>query len=92
MSVLRSSLFSKLFDSSAGNKSPYTEAQYQVLIELLAHLLRQYHMPKEGVPGHSDIAPGRKTDPGCLFDWQRLYRAGVARPTPRATRLREHIR
>jgi N-acetylmuramoyl-L-alanine amidase len=85
------SLGVELFNPSAGNKSPYTEAQYQALIKLLENLLQQYQIPEENVLGHSDIAPGRKTDPGYLFDWQRLYRAGVALPTPRATRLREHI-
>ena len=30
--------------------------------------------------GHSDMAPGRKADPGCKFDWQRLARQGLAAP------------
>lgn len=51
----------------------YTEAQYAVLRRLLS-LLRQ-RFPQLGagdVVGHQHIAPGRKTDPGPAFDWQRL--------------------
>ncbi len=49
---------------------PFTEAQYASLIPLLQSLKQAY--PIRAVVGHSDIAPGRKTDPGAHFDWQRL--------------------
>jgi len=49
---------------------PYAEAQYLALTPLLAVLLNAY--PIADVVGHSDIAPGRKTDPGPNFDWTRL--------------------
>jgi AmpD protein len=49
---------------------PYTEAQYATLLPLLEALKRAY--PVEAVLGHSDIAPGRKTDPGLCFDWRRI--------------------
>ena len=49
---------------------PFTEAQYAALIPLLATLKTAY--PIQAVVGHSDIAPGRKTDPGPHFAWQRL--------------------
>ena len=56
---------------------PFTDAQYQALVELTRQLLRAYpQMSVERICGHSDIAPGRKTDPGPCFDWPRL-RAGL---------------
>jgi len=49
---------------------PYEAAQYSVCIELIRALRSAY--PIFDVAGHSDIAPGRKTDPGPAFDWSRL--------------------
>lgn len=49
----------------------FEEVQYQVLDRLLADLRHRY--PIEAVVGHSDIAPGRKTDPGPHFSWHRLH-------------------
>jgi AmpD protein len=49
---------------------PYTERQYARLVPLAATLRRRY--PIAEIVGHSDIAPGRKTDPGPAFDWERL--------------------
>lgn len=50
--------------------TPYTEAQYQQLAALAAALLAAYaSLSAEHIVGHSDIAPGRKTDPGAAFDW-----------------------
>jgi len=54
----------------------YTERQYARLVPLAATLRRRY--PIAEIVGHSDIAPGRKTDPGPAFDWRRL-RALVGR-------------
>jgi N-acetylmuramoyl-L-alanine amidase len=45
--------------------------------ELCSALLSRYRIPLHRVVGHSDIAPDRKSDPGELFDWSRLARAGV---------------
>ena len=56
---------------------PYTVVQYEVLAELLQALKRRY--PIEAAVGHSDVAPGRKTDPGPAFDWGRLARLVGAR-------------
>lgn len=54
---------------------PYAEKQYLRLSELTLALRRRY--PVIDVVGHSDIASGRKTDPGPAFDWAR-YRALLA--------------
>ena len=56
---------------------PYEAAQYATLRVLLPMLLEAYAIPRERIVGHSDVAPGRKTDPGPYFDWARL-RAALA--------------
>ena len=49
----------------------FEDAQYLALNRLLAEL--RQHYPIDAVVGHSDIAPGRKTDPGPHFAWHRLH-------------------
>jgi len=52
---------------------PYEDAQYETLRALLPKLLEAYPaITRERIVGHSDIAPGRKTDPGPAFDWARI--------------------
>ena len=52
----------------------YDDRQYAALMPLLASLLRTYPgLSARRIAAHSDIAPGRKTDPGPAFDWLRLY-------------------
>ena len=52
----------------------YEEAQYASLAGLLAALLDAYPgLRPDAIVGHSDIAPGRKTDPGPAFEWPRLH-------------------
>jgi len=52
----------------------YEDAQYQALVELIELLRRRYPaLVDERICGHSDIAPGRKTDPGPSFDWALLH-------------------
>lgn len=55
---------------------PFSEAQYAALIGLARQLLQAYPaLSVARICGHSDIAPGRKTDPGPYFDWPRLRAA-----------------
>ncbi|MGZ5041184.1 MAG: 1,6-anhydro-N-acetylmuramyl-L-alanine amidase AmpD [Usitatibacter sp.] len=49
---------------------PFSEPQYETLIGLVGDLCTRYG--ELDIAGHSDIAPGRKTDPGPWFDWARL--------------------
>ncbi|WP_461481454.1 1,6-anhydro-N-acetylmuramyl-L-alanine amidase AmpD [Porticoccus sp.] len=50
----------------------YTEQQYQTLTDITRLLMARYPaISKRHIVGHSDIAPGRKTDPGQGFDWPR---------------------
>jgi AmpD protein len=57
---------------------PYEPAQYQTLAAVTRSLGKRWPAIGEGaITGHSDIAPGRKTDPGPAFDWQR-YRQLLA--------------
>jgi AmpD protein len=51
---------------------PYTAQQYRALRRLVAALRKRH--PLRAVQGHEHIAPGRKTDPGPTFDWQRFAR------------------
>jgi AmpD protein len=51
---------------------PYAPPQYTMLARVIRALRRA--LPIEDIVGHSDIAPGRKTDPGPAFDWARLHR------------------
>lgn len=49
---------------------PFTDAQYESLLELSQALTRAYPLiTRERITGHEHIAPGRKTDPGPFFDW-----------------------
>ncbi|MDO9423262.1 MAG: 1,6-anhydro-N-acetylmuramyl-L-alanine amidase AmpD [Methylobacter sp.] len=51
----------------------YTDQQYRQLAAVIQALLEAYpKLSAQRIIGHSDIAPGRKTDPGASFDWQRL--------------------
>jgi AmpD protein len=53
---------------------PYADEQYDTLIAASDALLAAYPgLTAREVVAHSDIAPGRKTDPGPAFDWLRLY-------------------
>ncbi|MBC8519788.1 MAG: 1,6-anhydro-N-acetylmuramyl-L-alanine amidase AmpD [Gammaproteobacteria bacterium] len=52
----------------------YTDIQYNRLASLIAAIKREYpQIVKDRIVGHSDIAPGRKSDPGPAFEWERLF-------------------
>ncbi|CAM3718559.1 N-acetylmuramoyl-L-alanine amidase [Mucilaginibacter galii] len=55
---------------------PFQDAQIKSLILLLAKLKKAYNIPTANFIGHSDIAPGRKTDPSAYFPWQTLAKNG----------------
>jgi len=55
------------------DETPYTEVQYQVLAKIIKNLIKSYpELNEQTIAAHSDIAPGRKTDPGEAFDWEYL--------------------
>jgi AmpD protein len=58
---------------------PYAAAQYRRLAQVARALRHRY--PIRDMVGHSDVAPGRKTDPGAAFDWSGLGRLLGAAPT-----------
>jgi N-acetylmuramoyl-L-alanine amidase len=56
---------------------PFPSSQMDALETLCRDILARHPIPPRHVLGHSDVAPERKRDPGELFDWQRLARAGI---------------
>jgi N-acetyl-anhydromuramoyl-L-alanine amidase len=66
--------FSIGVELEGSDTTPFTDLQYLALAALTRTLQSRY--PITGIVGHSDIAPGRKTDPGPCFDWER-YRAAL---------------
>lgn len=68
--------FSIGIELEGADSMAYTDAQYHALVELTQ--LIQAHYPlitKARITGHEHIAPGRKTDPGPAFDWERYFAA-----------------
>jgi AmpD protein len=65
--------FSVGIELEGTDDTAYEDAQYATLAALINALRARY--PIEDIVGHSDIAPGRKTDPGPAFEWTRLVRA-----------------
>lgn len=56
---------------------PFAEPQMAALEALARDIVARHPIRPEFVLGHSDVAPQRKEDPGELFDWKRLARAGI---------------
>jgi len=68
---------------------PFPDEQMAAAECLCRDLVARHPIPPHRVVGHSDIAPDRKADPGELFDWRRLARAGIGIwPEPAADRGR----
>ena len=57
--------------------NPFPQAQIDQLILLLKQIVARHHILPENILGHSDIAPGRKQDPGPMFPWFQLAQAGL---------------
>lgn len=57
---------------------PFSEPQMAALETLMLQIMARWGIGPAGVIGHSDMAPGRKCDPGPRFDWPRLARQGLA--------------
>ena len=58
------------------DETNYDDRQYNVLSAVLKALMTTYpQLTMRELAGHSDVAPGRKSDPGPAFDWLRLYDA-----------------
>jgi N-acetyl-anhydromuramoyl-L-alanine amidase len=54
------------------DNTPYADPQYDQLASLVEALLATYpSLSTDHIVGHNDIAPGRKTDPGPSFEWER---------------------
>jgi len=71
--------FSIGIEIEGADDQPFTLAQY----DTVAALVRALHVayPVRAIAGHSDIAPGRKTDPGPHFDWKRFASLAGVSPT-----------
>ena len=61
-------------------RRPFPEPQMASLEILLSGIMARHAIRPADVIGHSDMAPGRKHDPGPLFDWARLAAKGLAAP------------
>lgn len=56
---------------------PFGDAQIAAVIRLVADIKARWSIPDERILAHSDIAPGRKIDPGETFPWAKLAEAGL---------------
>jgi len=55
----------------------FIPAQIDAVIELIEGICARWDIPQKNILGHSDVAPGRKLDPGEKFPWARLAEAGI---------------
>ncbi len=59
-----------------GNKS-FSDTQINQVIALCKIIVERWNIPASNILAHSDIAPGRKVDPGHMFPWERLAQEGI---------------
>ncbi|WP_271007549.1 N-acetylmuramoyl-L-alanine amidase [Paucibacter sp. B51] len=69
---------------------PYPQAQVDEIIALVRDIAKRHNIRPERIIGHSDIAPGRKQDPGPSFPWKQLADAGLI-PWPDAVQVAAKI-
>ncbi|NIX76413.1 N-acetylmuramoyl-L-alanine amidase [Microvirga terricola] len=67
-----------------GGLPAYPDVQMQSVIALTKDIVTRWRIPATRVLGHSDVAPGRKVDPGEVFPWGRLHEAGIGHWVPAA--------
>ena len=65
---------------------PFPDAQMGSLIPLIHQIVQRHKITRGNIVGHSDVAPGRKTDPGPAFDWDRLRALVAADPSSPSAR------
>lgn len=59
-----------------GNKTMYSDVQYQALAWLCRDLKKRYPtIHPQAIVGHEQVSPGRKIDPGKFFDWEKFFKA-----------------
>lgn len=68
---------------------PFTEQQIHTVIEVCHDIMKRYNIPPSHILGHSDIAPGRKLDPGPLFPWEILAYHGIGLWPKNLTSMKE---
>lgn len=67
-----------------GGLPPFPDVQIDSVATLARDIVTRWRIPATRVLGHSDVAPGRKVDPGERFPWRRLHEAGVGHWVPPA--------
>lgn len=73
-------------DGEEATFPPFHPEQIAAVIQLVQNILPRYpDITPANVLAHSDIAPGRKSDPGPQFPWHQLYQAGIGAWYDRAT-------
>ncbi len=73
-----------------GNVYPYSDAQADIIFALCAEIIRRHDIKPWNVVAHSDIAIGRKIDPGTKFPWAKLAKLGIG-ASPLPDELKERV-